>query len=154
MAHYSTSVRTPLAPDAAFAYMADLRNLARWDPGVSASERVRGDHPGLGTAYDVTVTSGLETTLRYEVVEYEAPRRVRVVAKTRSLVSIDEVRVEPATDAKGNPRGSVVTYDAKLSLTGPLRVFDRALQVFFQRIGDRAAAGLRRALLQRAAEAA
>ena len=42
--------------------------------------------------------------------------------------------------------GSVVTYDAELRLNGPLAVFDLGLRLVFDRIGDRAAAGLRRAL--------
>lgn len=138
MARYVTSVHTPMEAAEAFAYLADLSNLAEWDPGVSRARKVAGE--GLGATYDVTVTAGTRPTLRYEVVEYEAPRRLRIVARTRTLESDDAIRVEP------DGEGAIVTYDATLRLAGPLRIFDRALQLAFDRLGDRAAAGLRRAL--------
>lgn len=34
MTRYQTKLRTPLSAEQAFAYMADLRNFAEWDPGV------------------------------------------------------------------------------------------------------------------------
>jgi hypothetical protein len=40
----------------------------------------------------------------------------------------------------------VVTYDARLGMHGVLRFADPLLALAFARIGDRAAAGLRRAL--------
>ena len=122
--------------------MADLTNFASWDPGVSRSVQVRGAGPGVGAAYDLTVTSGTRPTLRYEVVRYDAPRSLRVVAKTLTLTSIDDIRVEACEGGVG----SRVTYDAELTLAGPLRLLDRGLQVVFDRLGDRAAAGLRQAL--------
>jgi carbon monoxide dehydrogenase subunit G len=142
MARYTTTVETPLSPEEAFAFMADLTNFASWDPGVSRSVRVRGDGPGVGSTYDLTLTSVTRPTLRYEVVRYDAPRSLRVVARTLTLTSIDDIRVE----ALEGGEGSRVTYDAELTLSGPLRLFDRGLQVVFDRLGDRAAAGLRKAL--------
>ena len=56
MARYKTTVRSPWTADKAFEYMADLRNFAEWDPGVSASKIVEGGAPGLDAAYDVKVT--------------------------------------------------------------------------------------------------
>lgn len=140
MARYVTSVATPLPAAEAFAYMADVTRFVEWDPGVKRVLRVAGDGPGVGAAYDLTVQAGGTTVMRYEVVEYEPPRRVLLVARTPWLTSVDEVRV----DADG--RGSLVTYDAKLTLDGRLALFEPLLRLAFRRIGDRAAAGLRRAL--------
>jgi hypothetical protein len=70
--------------DEAFTYMADLRNFASWDPGVVRSEQVAGNGLGPDAAYDVTVRNGgRDMTLRYEVVEYDPPRRVKVAARRR-----------------------------------------------------------------------
>ena len=85
------------------------------------------------------------TVMRYEVKEYEPPRRILLVARTSLLTSVDEVRV----DAAGS--GCVVTYDAKLTLNGALALFDPLLRLAFRRIGDRAAAGLKRVLSGEAA---
>jgi dehydrogenase/reductase SDR family member 12 len=141
MPHYVTAVKTAWGVEEAFGFMADVRNFGRWDPGVRSVTTVHGDGPGLGSAYDVEVRTGLvPLVLRYEVVEWEAPRRLLLVARTTTLQSVDEIRVEPA-DA-----GAVVTYDARLDMRGALRVANPLLALAFGRIGDRAAAGLRRAL--------
>jgi carbon monoxide dehydrogenase subunit G len=141
MARYVTTVRTAKTPQEAFAYMADLRNFAEWDPGVKAVKQVEGSGGGKDTVFDVTVAGvGRDLTLRYVTEEYDAPRNVLVVARSAVFTSIDRITVEP------DGTGSVVTYDADLRLNGVLRVGDLGLRLMFGVIGDRAAAGLRRVL--------
>ncbi len=140
MARYYTSVATPLSPEEAFEYMSDITNFALWDPGVTQVERIAGEGKGVGTAYDVTVKAGTRSVMRYEVVKYDAPRSLQLVSTTAKLKSVDEIRVQPT------PTGSVVTYDAELTLLGPLGLMDPVLGILFRRIGDRAAKGLREAL--------
>jgi carbon monoxide dehydrogenase subunit G len=141
MARYSTTVRTPLAPAEAFAYMADLRNFVRWDPGVTGVTQVNGDGGGARSVFDVVVKSvGKDLTLQYVTTRYDEPSSVHVEARSAMLTSIDRIDIVPDGD------GSRVTYHAELRLNGPLRVFDLGLRLAFQRIGDRAAAGLERAL--------
>ena len=140
MARYVTTVRTAKTPREAFAYMADLRNFAEWDP-VKAVRQVEGSGGGPDSVFDVTVASpGRDLTLRYVTKEYDAPRNLLVVARSLVFTSIDRITVEP------HDSGSVVTYDADLRLNGVLRVGDLGLRLMFGQIGDRAAAGLRRAL--------
>ncbi|HMQ25193.1 MAG TPA: SRPBCC family protein, partial [Acidimicrobiales bacterium] len=116
-------------------------NFAEWDPGVRRSVQVAGAVAELGAAYDVTVAAmPRDLTLRYEVVEHDAPRTSLVVARSTVFTSTDRPAVEP------DGTGSIVTYDAELTLNGPLGLFDPVLRLAFGRIGDRAAAGLRRAL--------
>ena len=141
MARYVDTVNSPWLPDAAFAYMADARNFAEWDPGVKSSTLVRGDEPGPGAAFEVIVNAGPRAmTLTYEIVEWEPPRRLVLRAETRSIRSNDTVLIDATTS------GSAVTYDAELNLRGMLRLFDPLLGLSFRKIGDRAAAGLRRVL--------
>jgi hypothetical protein len=121
--------------------MADLRNFVIWDPGVSSVRLVEGDAPGLGAAFDVDVHGGPRTiTLRYETTAFERPERLVVVAASSTLVSRDEIVVEHS------PGGARVTYDAELSLRGVLRLANPLLGIAFNRIGERAAGGLRRTL--------
>jgi len=146
VARYVTKVRTAKTPQEAFAYMADLRNFAEWDPGVKAVKQVEGSGGGPDSVFDVTVASpGLDLTLRYVTKEYEPPRNLLVVARSIVFTSIDRITVE------SDGTGSVVTYDADLRLNGVLRVGDLGLRLMFGRIGDRAAAGLRRVLDAKAA---
>lgn len=139
MARYLVRIRTPMTPTEAFAYMANLTNFANWDPGVTRAEQVTGEGPGLDAEYDVAV-KGLRTPLRYRTTRFDPPAVIVAVAKNRFLTSFDTISVE-AADA-----GSIVTYDAKLTLNGPLGLADPILGLSFGRIGDRATAGLLRVL--------
>ncbi|MFM2077153.1 MAG: hypothetical protein RJA49_1043 [Actinomycetota bacterium] len=141
MARYVTKVRTARPAAEVFAYMADLRNFAEWDPGVRRVVQVEGDGAGPGAAFDVTVSG---TTLRYRTVEHRSPSDLLVVAESSMLVSTDHVTVAVIED--GAAGGTLVTYDAELHLKGVAKVAAPLLSLAFGRIGDRAAAGLRRVL--------
>ena len=70
MARYVTTVRSAKTPREAFAYMADLRNFAEWDPGVKAVRQVEGSGGGPDAVFDVTVVApGPDLTLRYVTEE-------------------------------------------------------------------------------------
>ena len=141
MARYQTTVRTDRPAAEVFDYMADLRNFEQWDPGVQRVEQVTGDGGGANAEFDVTVDApGSGLTLRYVTTEFDAPRSAVVRAESRMFTSLDRITVEPDGD------GSVVTYDAELTLNGPLGLFDLALRPVFDRIGGRADEGLQRAL--------
>lgn len=141
MARYVVHVSTPKSVAEAFAYMADLRNFATWDPGVERVDQVTGNGAGLSTAFDVRLKSiGRSVTLRYNTTEYDAPNKVVAVAKNKLLTSFDTITVRADGD------GSVVTYDAELTFNGILGLGDPFLALTFKVIGDRAAAGLVQAL--------
>lgn len=141
MAKYVTTIETPMPADQAFTYMADLRNFEEWDPGVQTSVQVEGSGPGPDAEYDVTVDApGKGLTLRYRTTEYDAPHSCTVKASSTMFTSLDRIVVEPTEN------GSLVTYDAELTLNGPLGLFDFALKPAFGRIGGRANDGLMKAL--------
>ena len=140
MAVYKTTIRSTLSATEAFAYMADLRNLREWDPGTSEVERLQGDG-GEGSVYAVKLDFGTRPTLRYQIRHYDAPGELRFVAKTPFLVSDDRIKVRACATG-----GSLVTYEAELRFRGPLKALDRGLRWPFRRLGDRAAAGLRRSI--------
>lgn len=141
MARFIAHVHTTLEADDALAYMADLRHFAEWDPGVTKVDQVAGDGGGPDTEFDVTVKGVTgPMTLRYQTVEHEPGSRVVVRARSSLLTSVDVVTV------RASESGSVVTYDAELTLNGVLRLADPLLGLAFARIGDRAASGLVTAL--------
>lgn len=137
MARYTTTIASPWPADKAFDYMADLRNFAEWDPGVKKSVMQAGTEPGVGTSYDVTVRFA---TLTYVTKEYDAPTRTVAEAKSTLLRSYDVIEVTPTES------GCEVFYDARLTLNGPLGLADPLLGMAFDRIGDKAAAGMAKAL--------
>lgn len=141
MARYVVHVRTPLAQATAFDYMADLKNFEGWDPGVLGVEQVDGTSPVMGAEYDVTVQAVPKPmVLRYRIITFEPHRLVVARAESSLLTSLDRITVD------ADDEGTTVTYDAELTLNGPLRLADPLLGIAFQRIGDRAAAGLVEAL--------
>ena len=141
MAKYTVCVESSKSVEEAFAYMADLRNFANWDPGVLTVTQVAGDGAGPESSFDVAVKSvGGGTVLRYETVEYDEPGNLLVEARNSKFTSIDRITVV----AKGE--GSMVTYSAELLLNGCLSPLNPLLGLVFNRIGDRAAVGLRRVL--------
>jgi hypothetical protein len=142
MARYTAHVRSPMSPAEAFAYLADLSHFAEWDPGVERSEQVEGDGAGPEAAFDVVVKApGRTMTLRYDTIAYdEDATTMTAFAENSLLTSEDTISVKP------DGEGSIVTYDAVLKLKGLLGVSDPLLGLAFNRIGDRAAAGLVEAL--------
>ena len=141
MARYRTSVESSLPQAEAFAYMADFSNARVWDPSASEARRV-GEAPiGIGVAFDLVARfGGRDVPLRYEIVEYDAPRRVVLEAQRPRFVSRDIITVESAA------HGSVVHYDASLVFGGVGRLFDPLLQRIFARVGERATLGMQTAL--------
>lgn len=146
MAKYTVHVLTPMPPDEAFAYMADLRNFANWDPGVKNVEQIVGDGAGPDAEYDVTVDgfSG-DMTLRYVTKTWDPPRSMFVRAESTSMTSEDTITVREADDAD-LAGGSMVTYDAELTLDASMGIADTELQQTFNIVGGKAAAGMVAAL--------
>jgi hypothetical protein len=138
MARYVDTVITDWTAEDAFSYMADARNFAEWDPGTRRVEQVAGDGPGPNAEYDVTVDVGPRaTTLRYRVTRWEPTHVVVLEAENAVLHLRDEITVDHVgTDVP-------VTYDATVTLKGPLSLLDRLLERGFEKTGRRAAAGLR-----------
>ncbi|NQY56759.1 MAG: SRPBCC family protein [Ilumatobacteraceae bacterium] len=138
MARYVVRVRTSMTPTEAFAYMADLRNFAEWDPGVVEVEQLQGDGAGAESSFDVVVKLPAGTlALRYDTVAFDAESTTMTAfAENLWLTSEDSITAEVDGD------GSIVTYDAELRLKGLLGLSDPLLGVTFRQIGDRAAAGL------------
>lgn len=142
MARYTVTIPSSKSAADAFAYMSDMRTFIDWDPGISRVTQVTGDGPGAGAVFDVAVKgfAGRDTVLRYDTVEFEAPRTVLLRGRNALFTSVDRVTVEPTAT------GSNVTYDAVLTMNGILAPMNLALGLVFNRIGDRAAKGLRRVL--------
>ena len=143
MAHYSTTLMTDAPAVPVLDRLADFANVADWDPGVSDAALIVGEPGRLGSRYLVTATFGpRRIPLEYEIIERVDPidgraGRVVLVAQAGSFTSHDTITVT------ATPTGSLVQYDAILTLQGLGRVMDWPLHWSFQLIGRRAEQGLR-----------
>lgn len=138
MAHYNASLTTAVPLAEAFAYLSDFSTTQEWDPGVVEAERI-GDAPvGEGTEFRVVASFlGRTSELTYRIDAFAPGEAVTLLGENATVVSLDTITFE----ALG--AGTRITYDADLSLKGPLRIADPLLRLAFKRTGDRALAGLR-----------
>ena len=142
MARYRGIVVSDRTAEETFDYMAEFSNGAEWDPGVAEAERLDEGAVGLGSRFRLGVRVGGRTTpLDYEIVSYERPHRVVLVAANSFVRSEDTITV-----VRRPAGGSVLTYEAELTFTGALSRVSGLLALPFRRIGDRGLGGLRRVL--------
>jgi hypothetical protein len=134
MAHYRGTISSPRPAADVFAYMADFANVADWDPTAAEARPLQEGEPGLGSRFHVLVRwLGREKPLEFEPPGAWScgPR-----ASPRS----------PTTRSRSSRGDGVRDYDARVTLKGAARLIDPALGVASKRLGDNAAAGLRREL--------
>jgi hypothetical protein len=138
MAAYRAAVETAWERDRAFAYLADFASISDWDPGVARSRRITDGEPKAGSRYEVISSFlGREIPLEYEIVEIDPPRRVLLRAETSSMTSLDELTFDLRPGG-----GTIVTYEADLSMSGIARLAELPMRLAFGRLGDRARDGL------------
>ena len=138
MAHYVTRIPVPVTPSAAFAYLSRFDRAAEWDPGVESGEMLTPEPVEVGSRFRLVARFlGRRLPLDYEIVALERDRRIVLRAETGSIRSVDTITFQD------DEHGVVVVYDAQLDAKGIWWLVDPFLAIAFDRIGDRAAAGLR-----------
>jgi hypothetical protein len=138
---YVAEIDSPRPAAEVFAYLAGFDRIREWDPSVASARRLDDGEVRLGSAFEVVVRQGKrELPLRYEVVRFEPGSVVAVEARSRRLRSYDVITV---TAREG---GSRLRYDATLELKGLAKLATPLVGRSFRKIGDDAAAGLRRVL--------
>jgi Polyketide cyclase / dehydrase and lipid transport len=141
MAHYHAMIGSRRGAAETFDYLATFSNAAQWDPGVLAGEQLDPGPVRLGTRFRLVVPFfGRRLPLTYVVTRYSPEGVIALEAASRLLRLVDWIEVAAQGD------GATVSYDADVRLRGPLRLLDPLLQRGFGAVGDRAAAGLARAL--------
>ncbi|MGQ0846170.1 MAG: SRPBCC family protein [Sporichthyaceae bacterium] len=137
MATFETTVPSGRDRRQTFAYMADFRNLAEWDPSVTASVLTAGEAGTPSARYDVTFSlAGHESTLAYETLEVSDDERVVLRAETDAFISLDTIRVVADVDSVR------VEYQAAINLKGVRKLADPIADLALTRAGKKAAEGL------------
>jgi carbon monoxide dehydrogenase subunit G len=145
MAHYAATLDTSRPRRDVAAYLTDFSTTQEWDPGVVEAERLDDGPITVGSRFRIAARFlGRRTELTYAIVDHDPGERVTLRGENATVVSLDTMRFSDAPDG-----GTRVSYKADLTLKGPLRVLDPLLRPAFNRVGDRAAAGLRSKLAGR-----
>jgi carbon monoxide dehydrogenase subunit G len=141
MARYVASLETARPIGEVFDYLSDFSTTREWDPGVVEAQRLDEGPVAIGSEFRLLAKFlGRTNELTYRIVELEPPATVALRGENATVVSFDRITLEPAGG------GTRITYDAELTLNGPLRIAEPLLALAFNRVGDRALAGLRATL--------
>ena len=145
MTQLNERIETRLAPQPAFAFVADFANAMHWDPGVATSERIDAGPVGVGARYRLGVRlGGRVAPMEYRITVFEPSSRVVLVGEGSGVSAVDEIRFAPSGT------GTVIDYTADIRLGGLLRLVQPFLGGQFARIGREALAGMQRTLDGRA----
>jgi NAD(P)-dependent dehydrogenase (short-subunit alcohol dehydrogenase family) len=126
--------------DAVFRYLSDFTTTTDWDPGTVTTVRRHGNG-GVGTTYLNTSTFlGRTTQLTYIVRELIPGKHIRLRGENKTVIAIDTLTFRSVA------AGTEVTYAAEFTFKGPSRVIAPLLKPAFERLGNEAEAGLRKAL--------
>ena len=132
------TVATPL--DKVFAYLADFTTTTQWDPGTVTTIRTTGDG-AVGTEYLNTSTfAGHETQLNYVVQELVPNQRISLRGENTTVIAHDTMTFRQTEN------GTEVNYAADFAIKGVARLLAPLLRPAFNRLGDRAQAGMAAAL--------
>ncbi len=143
------TIETRLPINETFAFVADFANCSLWDPNTVTSERIDPGPVGVGARYRLGVRQrGGVVPMEYRVSAWEPRSRVVLIGEGSGVRATDEIRFEPTA------AGTRVDYTADISLTGWMRLVEPLAGGAFAKIARDAAAGMQRALEDRATAAA
>ncbi len=130
-----------LPPDVVFERLADMAELDRWNPNVTASRRTSGDRLVVGSTYLSTIRRGpLRMTARSTLTEVEPGRAVTYEGSITGLWSVDTLTFA----AQGE--GTRIVFENRTTTPKWLRSVAPILNAAFQPQARRAVEGARRYL--------
>jgi len=131
-------VEKPL--DTVFGYLSDFTTTTDWDPGTVITVRRHGNG-GVGTTYLNTSTFLRRTTqLTYVVDELVDQQLIQLRGENKTVIAVDTLTFRPVAS------GTEVVYAAEVTFKGLSRIAAPLLKPAFERLGNEAEAGMRKAL--------
>lgn len=126
-----------VAPDVAFAYLADFTTTEQWDPVTLRTVRVSGDG-GVGTRYKNTSRfAGRVSTIDYVVTALRPERSIDLRGENSSVIVCDTITVT------AQPSGCLIAYRVTFAFQGWLRWIEPLLRPAVTRLLDDGVRGLR-----------
>lgn len=120
-----------------FDYLADMSNLAEWDPSFEESKRLDEGPLGVGSRFHVVVAiAGMSYPMSLELTTYDEPSRVVFKGEGDGLYTTEDIQVEASNG------GSKVTYNSSYESDKP-DWLDAAGKPAYLLIGKAAINGMR-----------
>ena len=99
MKRVERSARIQATPEALFAYIADLGNLAEWQSGVVSAQRTSPGELGVGsTAMVVRELMGQRMEAPLRITTYDVPRRLGIATELSGVKVAGELELQPIAD--------------------------------------------------------
>ena len=128
--------------ESVFGYLSDFTTTTQWDPGTVVTVTQQGDG-GVGTTYlNTSKFLGRETQLTYVVRDFIPGQRVQLCGENKTVLAVDTMTFRSVG------AGTEVTYTAEFTFKGPSRLLAPLLRPAFERLGQQAQTGMRKALNQ------
>ena len=141
-------VPTVLDAQSTFAYLSAFEHTPTWDPGTPVVEKQTPGPVAVGSKYHaVAEFRGKRQPIDYVVTELSADRIV-LRGENKTVISVDTISVRPAG------AGSEVIYHAEFTLKGLAKLFTPIAAPMFEKLGNPAAEGMKKALDSLAATSA
>lgn len=122
---------------ATFDYIADFSNAAEWDPGIETARRTSPGPIAAGATFELIAEfMGRKVETNYELIEHEPPHRVVFRGGTSGFTSTDTITLAKSGE------DVQIDYGAVFELRGPLRLAEPFLRSTFNKLADKAVAGL------------
>lgn len=113
-------------------YLKDFSNAEAWDPGTESCTRTDSGPVRVGsTWHNVSKIAGVSTELDY-TLERLTDDTIVLVGRNDTATSTDTITVVPTPDG----RGSRITYEAVIELSGAARIADPVMKIVFEKIGS------------------
>lgn len=139
MTRLKETAHTSLSKGEAFAMVAEFENIDQWDPGVVRSVKRSPGDPGVGTVYDLELSyRGRSLEMAYTVTDYTPNDRIVLEGAGGVVKAVDVISFADDGD------GTMVTYEAELTLTGLAKLLQPLMKGRLNAVGEAAGAGLRR----------
>jgi carbon monoxide dehydrogenase subunit G len=138
----SRTVTTSQPVDKVAEFLSDFTTTAEWDPHTVSCTRLDDGPLGVGARFEnVQHLVGRDSTLTYEVTEYEPGRRIVLEGGNDTVRSRDEMLFDGTADG-----GTQVTYNVEIELRGLAKLGQPALAVGLKKVADEGADGMQRRL--------
>jgi len=136
----SKTLKSKKSAEELFAYFSDFTTTNEWDPNTVKTTKLSGDG-GIGTKYANTSSfNGRESSLVYEVIEYQPNSIIRLRGENKSLTAVDTMKVEELNGERQ------FTYEARFRFKGIAKIAAPFLKKAFDKLAADAETGLRKVL--------
>lgn len=130
MTHISRTFTVTSPPEVVLGYLKDFSHAEEWDPGTETCQRLDSGPVTVGSRWhNTSKIAGVSTELEYELKEL-TDTKVVFAGSNDTATTIDTITVLPAA------RGSEITYDADIELSGAAKLATPVVKLVFEKIGS------------------